>query len=74
MQKPSIGRVVIVPDRHNGATEAPAIIVRAWPGDNLINVRVLADGSDTPEWRTSVRLHDEKPATPGHDAWWPPRV
>lgn len=75
MQKPSMGRIVIVPmdpNRNNGADEAPAIITRAWP-DDLINVKVIGD-SDAVEWRTSVKLHEEKPESGGHVAWWPPRV
>lgn len=74
MNKPSIGRIVIVPSNHNSATEAPAIITRVWPDTGLINVRVMNENEAAPEWRTSVKLHDEKPETPGHDAWWPPRV
>jgi len=75
MQKPSIGRIVIVPanpDLNNGATEAPAVITRVW-SDELINVKVLGD-NDGVEWRTSVKLHEEKPEDGGHVAWWPPRV
>ncbi len=73
--KPSICRMVIVPcspATNNGADEAPAIITRVWP-NGLINVRVLNDSNNL-EWRTSVKLHDEKPDEVGHDAWWPPRV
>lgn len=76
MQKPSIGRVVIVPmnaNENNGATEAPAVITRVW-GDDMVNLRVLADSSEAPEWRTSVRLHETRPESPRHDAWWPSRV
>lgn len=73
MMKPSKGRIVFVPDTHNGNSEAPAMIVSTH-GEDLVNVRVLSDSSETPEWRTSVKLHDEKPDNPGHDAWWPPRV
>lgn len=72
---PSLGRIVIVPadpQTNNGADEAPAIVTRVWSPE-LINVRVLLDAPDV-EWRTSVTLHDSKPGTPGHDAWWPPRV
>lgn len=74
--KPSLGRVVIVPmdpDLNNGADEAPATITRVWH-DALINVRITGDNAAVPEWRTSVSLHDEKPDSPQHDAWWPPRV
>lgn len=79
--KPSLGRVVIVPmnpDLNNGADEAPASIVRVWPlnanGEQLVNLRVTGDNAAAPEWRTSVKLHDERPENPQHDAWWPPRV
>ena len=77
MNKPSIGRIVLVsadPERNNGADEAPAVITRVF-GPDMINVRVLLDGNDV-DWMTSVELHDAKPQ--GDDAqpcaWWPPRV
>lgn len=76
MTKPSLGRTVLVPmnpDLNNGANEASATITRVW-SDTLINVRVIGDEPSADEWRTSVHLHDEKPAQPQHDAWWPPRV
>ena len=76
MTRPSLGRIVIVPMDpvvNNGAGEAPAVITRVW-SDELVNVRILDDSSNTPPWRTSVRLHAERPAEPMHDAWWPPRV
>ena len=80
MQKPSIVRMVIVPmdpNRNNGADEAPAIITRVW-SDTYINVKVLSDSNDAPEWRTSVTLLEEKPERIIGDgrgmAWWPPRV
>jgi hypothetical protein len=81
MQKPSIGRIVIVPvdprkPGTNGQTEAPAIItgVFEYPTHVLVNVRVVLDG-DGFEWRTSQSFADEKPegALPGV-AWWPARV
>lgn len=77
MQKPSIGRIVIVNvvpnfSTNNGSNEAPAIITRVW-NDELVNVKVLNDGPEN-EWKTSVTLHDERPENPGHGAWWPPRV
>lgn len=73
---PSMGRIVMVnadPDENNGADQAPAVITRVW-SDTLVNVRVFLDADTTPEWRTSVKLHDARPETVGHDAWWPPRV
>jgi methionine-rich copper-binding protein CopC len=79
MQKPSIAHMVIVPmdpNRNNGADEAPAIITRVF-SDTLINVKILSDGPEGPEWRTSVALLEQKPERivgTGHFAWWPPRV
>lgn len=73
---PSKGRIVFVPtDVHsnNGEDYAPAMIVRVFDS-GLINVRVLTDSTNPPEWRTSVELHDERPDNPGHHAWWPPTV
>lgn len=79
MQKPSIGRIVLVSPvgmalgESNGATEAAAVITRVW-ADNMVNVRILLDGNDTP-WRTSVTLVEDAAAAEGHYAcWWPPRV
>ncbi len=85
MQKPSLGRVVIVkvdPSINNGSDEAPAMITRVW-SDTMVNLRVLLDGADgvhgippTPA-RTSVTLLESKPDasdTRSHIAWWPPRV
>lgn len=84
MQKPSIGRVVIVPREpatNNGAAEAPAVISRVWPerpdGTCLINVRVLEDNSATPTWLTSLGLHEDEDTARAHGnhvAWWPPRI
>lgn len=88
MQKPSIGRIVIVsvdPARNNGATEAPAQICRVW-SDALINVRALLDGREV-DWMTSVPLYatQEDFAAAKAEieqsgdgmmpaAWWPPRI
>jgi hypothetical protein len=76
MQKPSLGRVVIVPmdpQANNGADESPAIITRVWT-DTLVNVRVQPDHAGGTVVRTSVTLYDEKPENAAHCAWWPPRV
>lgn len=82
MQKPSIGRIVIVPmdpTAANGATEAPAIISRVW-SDSVVNVRILPDASNEVLSRTSVTLYPgsteaaDANATGTHYAWWPPRV
>lgn len=79
---PSIGRIVLVPAQphtNNGAQVVPAVITRVW-NDDLINVRVLGENTNT-EWRTSVKRVDElPPVQPGLDiapplVWaWPPRV
>lgn len=85
-QKPSIGRIIIVPAvpaENNGATLAPAVITRVW-NDTTVNVRVLLDGDET-QWRTSITLfqtpeemwdtHTSQQAdTPPHAGYWPPRV
>jgi hypothetical protein len=74
--KPTIGRIVIytLPAEHtlhnNGATEAPAVVVRVFDGieDNKINLKVLLDGNETP-WETSV------PEGTGPRTWhWPARA
>jgi hypothetical protein len=79
MQKPSLGRFVIVPmdpTFNNGCDEAPAVICRVFD-DALVNVRILGDSKEV-KWRTSCKLTDEKPAEfYGKEdcvAWWPPRV
>lgn len=86
MQKPSIGRIVIVPvdpkaSGTNGQTEAPAVVTAVFerPDHYLINLRVLADGPDAPAWRTSQELVDARPEDLADGevaavAWWPPRV
>jgi hypothetical protein len=86
MQKPSIGRIVVVPaaallpnESNNGGDAAPAVITRVW-SDALVNVRVLLDGYETP-WKTSIELHETPEAyEEARDAgrafgcYWPPRV
>jgi hypothetical protein len=86
MQKPSIGRIVIVPagallpnESNNGGEAAPAVITRVW-NDRLVNVRVLLDGHESP-WKTSISLHDtpEDYAAAVEEGrsfgcYWPPRV
>lgn len=71
--KPTIGRVVIYivapPNnlRNNGATEAPAEVVRVFD-DGKVNLKVSLDGPDT-VWVTSV-VEGTEPGT-----WhWPPRA
>jgi hypothetical protein len=84
-QKPSVGRIVHVPAaalqgcQMNGADVAPAVITRVW-SDNMVNVRVLLDGNDTP-WKTSIALFQTPEAcAEASDAgrpfgcYWPPRV
>lgn len=53
---------------NNGDDYAPAIVTRVWDS-GLINVRVIPDSNKIPEWRTSVKLHEQRPDEPGHDAW-----
>lgn len=79
-QKPSLGRVVLVPmdpDSNNGLDHAPATVVRVW-SDTSINVKVSGDNNQPPEWRKSITLVDELPAfdpTKNMHVWcWPPRV
>lgn len=82
MQIPSVGRIVHVPvdpAKHNGATIAPAIITRVWSDAGPLNVKVIGDNPDAPEWRTSVVLFDSIDDVPGdqvgkHYCYWPPRV
>lgn len=80
--KPTIGRIVIYKltqqDRdalkalgssnpNNGASEAPAIVVRVW-GESCVNLKVMCDGEHT-LWKTSSILGE----LDGN--WqWPPRV
>lgn len=81
--KPTLGRVVLVPekaDHNNGSTVGCAVVVGV-QGDT-INVRVWADNSDTPEWRTSLHQvaspEEFETAEEGKSAlhqWcWPPRA
>lgn len=84
-QKPSVGRIVIFPatalggENNNGGESAPAVITRVW-SDNMVNVRVLLDGNDTP-WKTSVNLFqtpeeyaEARDAGRPFGCYWPPRV
>lgn len=79
-QKPSLGRIVlvpVVPTLNNGMPVAPAIITRVW-SDDTVNVRVFGDCSPG-EWKTSLKRVDELPeykagAAPAHVWCWPPRV
>lgn len=69
--KPTIGRIVIYElagseFNNNGATEAPAMVVRVFD-DGKVNLKVLADGPGD-AWRTSV-IEGTAPGT-----WhWPAR-
>lgn len=85
VQKPSLGRIVLVPAlgiANNGAEQAPAVITRVWSqtadGAWTVNLRVLADSAEVPQWRTSVLLYDTQEladaASSTFVAWWPPRV
>lgn len=79
-QQPSIGRIVLVPvdpKTNNGASIAPAVITRVW-NERMINVRIIGDSPDVPEWRTSLEYREdlELVADPAFVCrWsWPPRV
>lgn len=79
MQTPSLGRIVIAhgldPKANNGATEAPAIIVRVW-NEHAVNLKVLTDGEND-VWMTSVSLYDadHEPAEgQTRYATWPART
>lgn len=59
MQKPSLGRIVLVtvnPMTNNGADVTPAVITRVW-SDTMVNVRVLLDAPTNPPSLTSVTLY-----------------
>lgn len=78
MQKPSLGRVVLVkvdPAANNGSDTAHASITRVW-NDGMVNIRVMLDAFTTPEWKTSVALCDteEEAVATGYACYWPPRV
>jgi hypothetical protein len=84
-QKPSLGRIVLVPmdpNGNNGATCSPAIITRVW-SDDTINVSVFGDSAASATvLRTSATFVDELPDTftdaqtgEQRNVWcWPPRV
>ncbi|MFF9279502.1 hypothetical protein [Streptomyces griseosporeus] len=81
-QKPSLGRIVLVPmppAANNGADVAAAVITRVFD-DEQINVRILADSTASPqEWRTSLTYADELAYDPEDKStlyrWtWPTRV
>lgn len=80
-QTPSVGRIVLVPmdpRGNNGQHYAPAIITRVW-SDTMVNLRVFADSSDAPIWRTSAALAEDTGAhvegEPVANTWaWPTRV
>lgn len=84
MQKPSLGRIVLVVGgaaKSNGAEVAPAIITRVFSehpdGGWTINATVLPDYGQ-PALASSLRLVDDEDtarALPGgYGAFWPPRV
>jgi hypothetical protein len=77
IQKPSIGRVVLVERGDgepvsNGQRRAPAIVQTAWDGGLLVNVCVLPDCA-TPFNATSID-HASKSGSPGLRWVWPPRT
>lgn len=88
MQKPSVGRIVLVPADAlgvpaNGADAVPAIITRVW-SDTMVNLQVFVDAGAVIA-KTSARLYDtaEDAAAGAPSAeqafaqlrcYWPPRV
>jgi hypothetical protein len=78
MQKPSLGRIVLVKTPvfpvsiNNGGDVAPAIITRV-NSDTSVNVRVLCDSDET-LWKTSLVLVDDEAQAIGYHCYWPPRV
>lgn len=83
MQKPSLGRIVLVDvpvinlNDNNGWGTAPAIITRVW-SDTCVNVRVMYDQSEfTPSQavKTSLTLCEtQQEAADRYGCYWPPRV
>lgn len=87
-QKPSVGRIVIVPVDainlpSNGSDVAPAIITRVW-SDTMVNLQVFLDAGSVVA-KTSARLYDDAEAAaagaPSAErpyaelrCYWPPRV
>lgn len=51
----------LAPVGNNGASEAAAVITRVW-SDDMINVRVLLDGTERVLSKTSVALHADRAA------------
>jgi len=88
VQKPSVGRIVLMPVDainlpSNGAEVVPAIITRVW-SDSLVNVQAFLDSGPVVA-KTSVKLYDtaEDAAAGAPSAqrayaelrcYWPPRV
>jgi hypothetical protein len=88
MQKPSVGRIVLVPMDAinlpgNGADVAPAVITRVW-SDTMVNLQVFLDAGAVVA-KTSAHLYDTaEDATAGAPSaerayaqlrcYWPPRV
>lgn len=87
-QKPSVGRIVLVPVDainlpSNGAEVVPGIITRVW-SDTMVNLQVFLD-SGAVVAKTSARLYDDAAAAaagaPSAErayaelrCYWPPRV
>jgi hypothetical protein len=64
VQKPSLGRIVLAtvhPTTNNGSDTAPAVITRVF-SDDLVNIRVLLDGVDRVEAKTSIALYPDRAA------------
>lgn len=89
-QKPSQGRIVLVPmdpNFNNGAKTAPAMVTQVFgdtelpDGSYTVNVRIFRDATTADEIRTSISLYETAEAARAakgdetrHIGWWPPRV
>ncbi|WP_405611354.1 hypothetical protein [Streptomyces sp. NBC_01508] len=84
MQKPSLGRVVLVlvaPVTNGGSDVAPATVVRVHnqrpDGTWVVGLKVHLDSSTSSRWVKTVRLFPDEEAARANDgeaAFWPPRA
>jgi hypothetical protein len=80
VRKPVLGSIVLVPEtpNHNNSSAVACAVVVGVHNDT-INVRVWADNSDVPEWRTSLhqvesveQLAEQQDGLPKMNLWcWP---
>lgn len=69
-RRPVTGLVVSVGNKAQAGDVFPAMVVRVFPGADVVNLQVLLDGNDT-YWATSV---SEGPPSEQRAWHWPPRV